>query len=395
MAKFKGPMSLEKIGIKEKVRKNDKVVIKTHFGALENTRYLRPSYIRFLCDFIRELGAIPYVAESCGWGAPEKFTGQHTEYSGRSSEEEYLNVALQHGFTNETMGAQLLMLDGPDGIDIEIQEIEGKNFKEVLVAGRLREFDHLILATHFKSHYGMGFGGAIKNLGIGCVSKGGKTEAHTGKKFDINFDACKTDCTSCISVCPTGALIKDSNNKLKFDRSKCKFCYMCNSMCKEKIIDIGTSSPEDSILQMVDNAKGVVEYFGKDKIYYINYAIDITWMCDCCGGSDVSVIPDIGILSSKDPVALDQATIDLSHLSQMNPHSILSEIENLPLKDGKCDWFSYLPRFDSETRELDLNKEGKVSNRWEFQLQAAEEIGLGSRDYNLIEIIIKKDDEEK
>ena len=88
------------------------------------------------------------------------------------------------------MGADILMLDGPDGIDVEFQQIEGKIFKEILVAGRLKEFDHLILATHFKSHFGMGFGGALKNLGIGCVSKGGKVESHTGKKFEFNLENC-------------------------------------------------------------------------------------------------------------------------------------------------------------------------------------------------------------
>ena len=392
MSKFKGPLALEKLGIKENVNKDDKIVIKTHFGALENTRYLRPSYIRFLCDFVKELGATPYVAESCGWGAPEKFTGVHTEYSGRGSEEEYLDVALKHGFTKETMGAEILMLDGPDGTDIELQQIDGKRFKEVLVAGRLREFDHMIMATHFKNHYGMGLGGSIKNLGIGCVAKGGKTEAHLGKKFELDVDLCSENCDICISVCPVGALVKDENNKLKFDKSKCKFCYMCNSVCKEHVfkIGIGDSTPENTILQMVDNAKGVVDYYGKDRIYFINYAIDITWMCDCCGGTDVPVIPDIGVLSSKDPVALDQACIDLAHLSQMTPHSILSEIEHLPLKDGKCDWFSYLPRFDPSTGELDLNKDGKTSKRWELQLQAAEAIGLGTRNYNLIEVVLEK-----
>ncbi|MHA1337383.1 MAG: DUF362 domain-containing protein [Promethearchaeota archaeon] len=98
LSKIKGPMALEKIGFKEEVKKNDKVVIKTHFGALENVRYLRPSYIRFLCDYVKELGAIPTVAESCGWGAPENFTGEHTEYSGRTTEQEYLNIAKMHDY---------------------------------------------------------------------------------------------------------------------------------------------------------------------------------------------------------------------------------------------------------------------------------------------------------
>ena len=385
MSKTKGPLALEKLGIKDKITQNDKVLIKTHFGALEGTRYLRPSYIRFLSDFIKDIGGIPSIAESCGWGIP----GAKGEYSGRANENEYLEIALKHGFTKETMGADILMLDGADGIDYELQKIDGKRFAEILVAGRLREFDHLILATHFKGHYGAGFGGAIKNLGIGCVSKGGKVQAHNSKKFDFNFDKCLPNCNECIKICPTNALFKDNNKKLEFNKDECRYCYMCKSVCEEKVIDIGNANPEEFVLQIVDNAKGVVDYFGRDRIYYINYAIDITYQCDCCGGTDVPFVSDIGILSSLDPVAVDQACIDLVHLSSINPHSILGEIKNIP-KEGEFDWFSYLPRFDPETRELDLNRDGKISNRWELQLKAAEKIGLGNRNYNLIEVKIEK-----
>ncbi|MFX1587908.1 MAG: DUF362 domain-containing protein [Promethearchaeota archaeon] len=382
MSKIKGPLALEKLGIKNKVNKDQKIVIKTHFGALENTRYLRPSYLRFLCDFIKKINCFPYLAESCGWGLPESISGLHTEYSGRGNQREYLEVALKHGFTKETMGAPIIMLDGPEGIDFEIQKINGKLFNEILVGGRLREFDHMILATHFKGHSGSGFGGAIKNLGIGCVSKGGKAQAHTSKKFDYNLDKCSSECDKCIKICPTGALTKNKDKILIKDWDKCGFCYMCRSICDKKVIDTGDASTEAFIIQMVDNAKGVVEYFGKDKIYYLNYAIDITWQCDC-GSSDVPFVPDIGVLSSSDPVALDQACIDLVHQSSVIPESMLSKVKGLPQK-GFNEWFSYIPRFDPESGDLDLNQEGKPSKHWEIQLKAAEEIGLGSRNYNLI-----------
>ncbi|MFW9898962.1 MAG: DUF362 domain-containing protein [Candidatus Thorarchaeota archaeon] len=385
MSKVKGPLALKNLGIEERVKNNEKVVIKTHFGALENTRYLRPSYIRFLCDYIKELGGMPFVAESCGWGIP----GARGEYGGRANEQEYLEVALKHGYTDETMDAHIIMLDGPDGIDYEIQKIKGKRFNDVLVAGRLREFDYMIMATHFKGHYGAGFGGSIKNLGIGCVSKGGKVQAHNSKKFEINFDACVPDCKKCLKICPSKALTKNNDKELNYDKNKCRYCYMCKSVCENDVIDIGIATPEEFILQIVDNAKGVVDYFGEDKIYYINYAIDITYQCDCCGGTDVPFVNDIGVLSSLDPVALDQACIDLVHLSSVNPYSILREVKNIP-REGEYDWFSYLPRFNPETKEVDLNLEGNISKRWELQLKAAKEIGLGNRHYNLIEVIIEK-----
>ncbi len=390
MSKYKGLLALKKLGIEQKIKKGDKIVIKTHFGALENTRYLRPSYLRFLCDYIKDLGAVPSLAESCGWGVPESVSGVHTEYSGRATETEYLKTALMHGFTEETMGAAILMLDGEDGTDIEIQKINGKRFNEVLVAGRLREFDYLIMATHFKGHAGAGFGGSIKNLGIGCVSKGGKVEAHTGKTFEFNFDSCNPEYRNCINICPTNALTKDDNNKLSFNEELCKFCYMCASVCKDKVINLGQVPRVEFVTQMVDNAKGVVDYFGKDKIFYINYAIDITYQCDCTGGSDIPFVPDIGILASLDPVALDQATVDLIHKSSISPHSILSEVKNIPTQ-GPFEWFSHTPRFNPKSGRMDFNQDGKESKHWEIQLKAAEEIGLGTRNYNLIEVKIEKD----
>jgi uncharacterized Fe-S center protein len=388
LSKVKGPLALEKIGFNSKVNSGDKVVIKTHFGALENVRYLRPSYIRFLCDHVKTIGAVPYVAESCGWGAPEEVTGIHTEYSGRAAENEYLETAKVHGFTQETMGAELLMLDGSVGANIIKHNFKGKRFNEVLVAGRLKEFDHMVVATHFKGHIGAGFGGAIKNLGIGCVSKGGKVQAHLGKKFEFNFDAPISDYEDCLKICPTGALKEGPGGKLIRDEDKCKYCYMCKSVCKNNVIDTGSSTQEEFVVQMVDNAAGVVDYYGSDKIYYLNYVIDVTWQCDCTGGSDVPFVSDIGILSSKDPVAVDQCAVDLIHLSYINPHSILGNIENIS-KEKPKEWFSFTPRFDSQKDKLDLNPTGKESKHWEIQLKAAEAIGLGSRDYNLNEVKIE------
>ncbi len=392
MSKVKGPLALKQLGIEEKLKANDKIVIKTHFGALENTRYIRPSYIRFLCDYIKHLGATPIVAESCGWGAPEEFTGAHTEYSGRATEKEYLEVALMHGYTEETMGAPIIMLDGPKGIDVERQKIQGKKFNEVAVAGRLREFDKLVLASHFKGHISAGFGGAIKNLGIGCVSKGGKVEAHTGKTFKFNTEAPISDYEVCLKICPTHALSEDKNGKIIRDEKKCRLCYMCQSVCKNNAIEIGESTTEEFIIQMIDNAIGVVDFFGRENIFYLNYAIDITWQCDCTGGSDINLFPDIGILSSLDPVALDQACIDLAHLSKINPYSVLGDIKNLP-KGNNTDWFSYIPRYNRETKKINMNLEGIASKQWELQLEAAEEIGLGYRDYELIEVKIEQKDE--
>ncbi len=190
-----------------------------------------------------------------------------------------------------------------------------------------------------------------------------------------------------MNICPTNALTKDKDKRLIFDEEKCKFGYMCASVCKDKVINIGSVPRDEFITQMVDNAKGVVDYFGKDKIFYINYAIDITYQCDCTGGSDIPFVPDIGVLASLDPVALDQATIDLVHKSSISPHSVLSDVDGIPTQ-GPHEWFSHTPRFNPESGEMDFS--GNESKHWELQLKLAEEIGLGTRDYNLIEVVIEK-----
>jgi len=164
---------------------------------------------------------------------------------------------------------------------------------------------------------------------------------------------------------------------------------MCASVCKDKVINIGSASRDEFITHMVDNAKGVVDYFGKDKIFYINYAIDITYQCDCTGGSDIPFVSDIGVLASLDPVALDQATVDLIHKSSISPYSILSDVDNIPTQ-GPFEWLSHTPRFNPESGEMDFNPDGIASKHWELQLELAEQVGLGTRDYNLTEVVIKK-----
>lgn len=382
LSKIKGPKSLDCIGFNSTVKKNQKICIKTHFGAEENTRYLRPSYIRFLCDYIKEFGATPFVAESCGWGLP----GTGGEYGGRANEKEYLKVALLHGFTKETMGAEILMLDGPFGIDYDIQKINGNWFNEVLVAGRLKEFDNLICASHFKGHPGTGFGGAIKNLGIGCVSKGGKVQAHTGKNVTREFEKCVAECTACVDNCPTKSLQKGANNRINYNSETCRYCYMCASSCSEgKVFQLEKTERKRFIEQMVDNALGVVNFYDAEKIFYLNYAIDLSFQCDCGGGSSVPFVQDIGLLASRDPVAVDRACVDMTHMSPAAYNSCISNLDVLE-KDGKREWFGYLPRFDYEKNEINPNIEGLYEDFYKIQLDEAEKLGLGTQNYKLIEI---------
>ncbi len=367
-AQVKGPIALEEAGFPTNLKPGDNnVCIKTHFGAMGNVRYLRPNYLRFLCDKVKDLGGSPVLAESCGVGFPS-LEGQ---YAGRETEKNYLHCAKLHGFTEETMGAPIIMLDGELGLDYVVQPITtGLRFSDVLVAGRLREFQYLVVASHYKGHVQAGFGGAIKNMGIGCVAKGAKAEAHHSKRMDIESEKCKDGCTKCVDNCPTGALTKNDGNIIVRDEKKCRKCRWCYSLCPEKVFTTDKVDEYQFIEQMVDNARGVVDFFGDKRIFYLNYAIDICPECDCSSASDLPVVPDIGILASQDPVAVDQACVDLTHNSPLYPGSKIAE---LGVKEG----MPYLSFLYADS----LDEPKKM---WEHQLKVAEQVGLGQRSYNLV-----------
>ncbi|MHA2233465.1 MAG: DUF362 domain-containing protein, partial [Candidatus Hodarchaeales archaeon] len=192
----------EELNLNEWIKPGDKVIIKTHFGAVNQTRHLRPMYIRKIVDLVRKAGGIPWVAECVGLGLDLKnLEANFCTAPG------YLSLAAQHGFTIGSLNAPVILLDGIWGTDSFIVSNEnGKHLKKTAVALGLRAADKILIVSHFKGHDGAGFGGALKQLGIGCVSKQGKGEAHFGGNENIYVkhpENC-TACGKCIEVCPPG-----------------------------------------------------------------------------------------------------------------------------------------------------------------------------------------------
>ncbi|MCK4653240.1 MAG: DUF362 domain-containing protein [Candidatus Cloacimonetes bacterium] len=321
------------------IKQKDKVAVKTHVGDVNNTTHISPELIKLVVSKIKEFKAHPFLIETS------------TLYSGpRSNAIGHINLAYEHGFTYEKVGAPFIMADGLLGnAEIEVK-IPGILYKSVNIARDAVLTDVLVVLSHPTGHIVTGFGACIKNLGMGLCSKKGKLQQHSSIKPSIKKKTC-TFCKQCIIWCPVQAII-EKDGKAFIIEEKCIGCGECLSICKFNAVKFnwGVQS-EDLQKRMAEYALGA--YQNKiGKSFFINVLTDMTKECDCMNITQKPIIPDIGILASFDPVAIDQATLDL-------------------------------------TRERNGKDIGRISYEKlnpNIQLEHAEKIGLGSRKYKLIKI---------
>ncbi|MFX0045089.1 MAG: DUF362 domain-containing protein [Candidatus Hermodarchaeota archaeon] len=356
------------LGLDKEIQPGEKVMIKTHYGQYGNTNYLRPAYVRKVVDLVHAAGAHPFVAETTGLGYGEGGT-----YGGRTTAPEYLGMAVLHGYTPGSVGAPVIMADGYWGTDVFGVNIDGDHVRSVDVAAALLDCDKVIVLTHAKGHGLGGIGGTIKNLGIGLVGKKGKAAMHFMGDIKINPDKCLgPECSKCLKVCPVRCITM--NEKAELDAEKCIFCYHCVSVCSRVEAKAARMSWRPNHTQspiFVENAVGVVNSIGADKFYYINLAIDISDKCDCWNVGAPLLVHDIGIFGSKDPLAVDQATLEAINNAPANPDSVVGEIEC-----GAC-------KFAMAHACKDPNS-GEILELAEKQLAHAEKMGLGSRGFDLV-----------
>ncbi len=390
----------EEIGLNNWIEQNEIVLIKTHFGSRNQTRHLRPMYIRKIVDLVRDAEGIPWVAEGVGLGWDEA----NKEFT-MSNGPGFLNIGNQNGYNHGTMNAPVIMDDGVIGTEVfRVTNEKAKYIKDVAVAMGLKIADKILIVSRFKGHDGAGFGGALKQLGIGCVGKEGKGGAHFGGGHNIhvkNPDNC-TGCGKCIRICPAQCLSLDENNKVVFDPDRCIACLICFAKChygikpeemeEKQVFARKKRVPSiEQIERMMDNAGGVVKGVGKDRLRYINIAIDITSHCDCATAGGNLLVPDLGIFYSEDPIAIDQACVNLVTESPGMPKSpaetgikapmgnIEPNLEAMEAGKEKLGLFSVW--VDEESRPLVT----------EAQLSSAHEQEIGSREYELIDITPKKE----
>jgi hypothetical protein len=349
---------IKKAGI-DRIDMNGKfVAIKLHFGELGNISYLRPNYSRAVADVVKELGGKPFLTDC------------NTMYPGsRKNALEHLQCAWENGFTPLTVGCPILIGDGLKGTDdIGVPVVGGEHVKVARIGRAVMDADVFISLTHFKGHEMTGFGGAIKNIGMGCGSRAGKTEQHSGGKASIKKKKCR-GCYACFKECANDALVFDEDaKKMRVDKEHCVGCGRCLGACNFDAIAF-TDFAAVQLLnkRMAEYTKAVVD--GRP-CFHISLVVDVSPNCDCHGENDAPILPNLGMFASFDPLALDQACVDACMRATPLPGSQL--FENLA-KPG------FVDNHDHFTNS-------RPESEWRTCLEHAEKIGLGTREYELIAV---------
>jgi len=352
---------LDRADLKGKIHEKDLVAIKLHFGEKGNTAFVRPIFLRRVVDRVKQYKGKPFLTDT------------NTLYIGTRSEAvSHLTTAFENGFTEFVVNAPVLIADGLRGNSAMKVRIDKPIFKTVSTAREIYMADVLITVTHFKGHELSGFGGALKNLGMGCSSREGKLSQHSNISPQVKGKACK-GCEICLSWCPQSAISmvpsgSGTENKPSIaliDSTNCIGCGECILACPSSAIQIQWNESIPIFQKkMVEHAYGAV-HKKRGKALYLNFLTQISPACDCYGYSDTPIVNDIGFLSSEDPVAIDQASVDLVNGESGNRSSKLSGAWN----PGENKFRAIYPQVD-----------------WNIQLAYAEEIGMGTRNYELTKI---------
>jgi uncharacterized Fe-S center protein len=343
---------LDKVELPKRIKGKGTVAIKLHFGEQGNTSYVRPVFLRRIVERVKALGGRPFLTDT------------NTLYGGsRANAVSHLVTAEENGFAFSAVGAPLIIADGLMGNAAVRVPIEGRVYQEVSIAHAIFYAEALVVVTHFKGHELSGFGGAIKNIGMGCASREGKLSQHSTLGPTIKRKAC-VGCKTCVTWCAYEA-IEMRDKKAFINPDRCVECGECIVICPEGAIQIQWNEAAPAFQRkMVEYAIGALKNKG-ERAAFVSFLTQVSPFCDCYGNSDTPLVGDVGILASNDPVAIDQASIDLVNAQPGNPFSPYTK-DLAPGAD----------KFRAVHREVD----------WEVQLAYGEEMGLGQRAYELVAI---------
>lgn len=337
------------------------VAIKIHFGEPGNLAYIRPNYAARVVDVIRSLGGKPFLTDS------------NTLYTGgRSNAVDHLDAAMENGFNRIGAHADVIIADGLKGTDYKEVPSGGKYCPSPKIGAAIADADIIISMNHFKGHEQSGFGGALKNLGMGCASVGGKLELHSSSQPCIDEKNC-IGCKVCEKYCRHDA-VKVMDRKAIIDYDKCVGCGQCVAVCQKSaavIKDYDTSEVLNS--KIAEYAYAVVN--GKPH-FHISFIMNVSPNCDCWGHNDAAIIPDLGIAASFDPVALDCACADLVIAAPSLVGNAISDKEH---HEG-CTCGHHHHKGEDKFRLV------HPDTNWQAGVEYGEQIGLGSREYELIKL---------
>ena len=366
----------EAAGFDSLIKPGDMVAIKLHCGEWNNTAYLRPVYARALADRVKSLGGRPFVCDTT--------TLPYNVHASRATMLDILATAERNGYTSAALGCPFICADGFIGTDdYRIDLPEGYILKEAYIATSIAAADVLIALTHFKGHPMGIVGGAIKNLGIGAQSKRGKFNVHLGghPKYSLGAAAvfhpeqyggrrADPNWRQLEECCPWG-LIHVTEDSIEWERERCTNCMACmGPMMARSLIERPDELFKAPNAAIADACLATVKAVGRDKVAFINMAIDVVPRCDCVNYSDMPIVPNLGVFASYDPVAIDKACIDKATEAVGIPNSVAEEMEVLESGHRKFEMCSALLSGLSE----------------EIQINTGEIIGLGTRDYELVNV---------
>ena len=349
---------IQKAGIKDIDFKLKYTAIKVHFGEPGNLSFLRPNFAKVLADRIKKLGGLPFLTDC------------NTLYvGGRNNALAHLNSAAENGYSVVSTGCQNIIADGIRGTDdIDVPVKGGVHVQTAHIGRAIMDADIFISLNHFKGHEATGFGGALKNIGMGCGSRAGKMAMHNEGKPHVNANDC-IGCKICTRFCAHGAISFDNNKKANINHKKCVGCGRCIGACSKNAICQSWDSNNLSLsCKIVEYCKAVLD--GRPN-FHINIVNQVSPFCDCHEENDAAIVPDIGIFASFDPVALDKACIDAVNAAPAIKDSLAFDCEK---KSGK------------KTDVKDHFSTIHAGTDWRDQLKHAEKIGLGSIQYELITV---------
>lgn len=336
---------------------NQFTAIKIHFGEPGNLAFLRPNYAKAVADVIKEFGGKPFLTDC------------NTLYvGGRKNALDHIDSAYGNGFVPYATGCHVLIADGLKGSDDVAVPVEGGEYvKEAKIGRAIMDADIFISLNHFKGHEATGFGGALKNIGMGCGSRAGKMEMHSAGKPHVNQDDC-IGCGRCIKICAHDAP-SITDKVATIDHNKCVGCGRCIAICPKDAVCAASDESNDILnCKIAEYSKAVID--GRPN-FHISLVIDVSPYCDCHAENDAAIVPDVGMFASFDPVALDVACADAVNAQAPIRESMLGDA---------------IEKHDHDHAHHDHFGMVSPNTNWKSCIEHAVKLGIGSDQYELITV---------